>query len=153
MPAVPVTRALYDVHWDDGNVSEFGIDLPTGMYDAEDVYDLFWDYCDPRVQDKVKLVEVKSFDEAYMLEEARQFLSREEVFELIEGERRYQDNKWGGPNHDEHHTNLEWGSYIMNYLGKYTHWDSTPLTQQSALIKIAALATAALEHLEVPQEA
>lgn len=65
------------------------------------------------------------------------------IFEEIEAERIRQDAKWGGPQHDDEHTNpKDWGWFIEQQL-----WEGTnnPEKFRQQLVRVAALAVAAIE--------
>jgi len=68
--------------------------------------------------------------------------NRVAAFDLIKLERKRQDEKWGGPEHDDEHEADDWQRFI------YTHTDmllgDLP-THRKQLARIAALAVAALE--------
>lgn len=146
---IPVVKVTYEVIYDDGTASEFVIDA-SPSHDEDAYLELFWDECNVRVVDRIKQVEVIDTVETYAMilnsELVTLDMTSTQVLNLIDGERRYQNNRWGGPDHDQCHTNLEWGSFITNYLARYVHYESTPATRREALIKIAALAVAALEN-------
>ena len=72
----------------------------------------------------------------------RAVTNQEKIIEEILAEREYQDNKWGGPDHDDIHYNHDWGVYIIKHLGKAF---GSPLTFREQMIKVAALAVAAAE--------
>ena len=66
-------------------------------------------------------------------------------------ERERQDEKWGGPAHDDTHSIREWVSYIVAYLGKAVNresgWGADSVLARKILIKVAALAVAAVESM------
>lgn len=83
-----------------------------------------------------------------------------DILKEVQEERDHQDKKWGGPNHDDHHSPYTWVSIIVNYLGKSV---GDFLTDDSEvqnrvefrlrnfrynMIKIAALAVAAAESAD-----
>lgn len=58
-------------------------------------------------------------------------------------EREYQDEKWGGPSHDDTETEGSWEKYISEYnnaQGRAVDYDF-----RTRMIKVAALAVAAIE--------
>lgn len=57
----------------------------------------------------------------------------------IEEERVRQDEKWGGPSHDDRHTSWEWKSYICNHAWK------------GNLLEVAALGFAIADALDRAQ--
>jgi hypothetical protein len=70
-------------------------------------------------------------------------------------ERTNQDAQWGGPAHDDTHSPLDWATFIANQqekiaIGAITRgapYYATPDCRQR-LVKIAALAVAALESMD-----
>lgn len=66
------------------------------------------------------------------------------ILEQIRCERDYQDGKWG-KEFDDKNTINDWAAYINIYLSHSTVMGATPLEQRNALLKVAALAVAALE--------
>lgn len=77
------------------------------------------------------------------------------VLEAIQAERVRQDAQWGGPEHDDTHNLFDWVDFIVAQAEKFgqqtlargeAYW-ATPDARQR-LVKIAALAVAALESLE-----
>ena len=69
------------------------------------------------------------------------------VLEEIKKEREYQDGKWG-TGFDDKNTLNDWSSYITNYLGKATTMEASPDAQRKFLVKVATLATAAVETFD-----
>jgi hypothetical protein len=71
------------------------------------------------------------------------------ILDEIRVERARQDTIWGGPAHDDTHTNHDWISFIIKQLGKAVistgacGWDH--LTFRHQMLKVAALAVAAIE--------
>lgn len=65
-------------------------------------------------------------------------------------ERRRQDAKWGGADHDDHHTTADFVQLIEDYAG----WARTMAGMNSdgkarnRLIQVAALAVAAIESID-----
>ena len=73
-------------------------------------------------------------------------ITQVDVFALIEQEREYQDQKWGGADFDDHNTVFNWFAYIMLIPGrKMRDWRFTRSDFITAMTKIAALAVAAIE--------
>ena len=72
-------------------------------------------------------------------------MTRESIFELINGEREYQDNKWGAE-FDLLNTPNDWVSYITSYTSKAVTlpWDRE--TFRKNILKVATLAVAVLER-------
>ncbi len=68
---------------------------------------------------------------------------RRQIFADIVVERKYQDEKWGGPAHDSTETEANWADYITEYAlgeGRAAGYDF-----RTRMVKVAALAVAALE--------
>jgi hypothetical protein len=59
-------------------------------------------------------------------------------------ERKHQDMQWGGPAHDDQHPIEHWMGYLLHQLDRIRHQHK----DRDALIKIAALAVAAVESLD-----
>lgn len=81
----------------------------------------------------------------------------ENIFEEIKQERARQDEQWGGAEHDDGHDLHDWSTYILHQLGHRTRAHSTPkellahvgkAEARERLIKIAALAVAAIESID-----
>lgn len=68
---------------------------------------------------------------------------RQEILNEIDGEREYQDRKFGH-GFDDKNTVNDWTAYIARYSSNAA-FASTPHDQYVAFLKVAALATAALE--------
>jgi hypothetical protein len=72
------------------------------------------------------------------------------ALEAVRLERLRQDEKWGGAEHDDHHTVHEWAQLIQDYAG----WARTmagmnsPDKARRRLIQIAAMAVAAAESMD-----
>lgn len=68
----------------------------------------------------------------------------------VEKERQRQNDKWGGAEHDDHHTTAEFVQLIEDYAG----WARTMAGMNSLdkarnrLIQVAALAVAAVESID-----
>jgi hypothetical protein len=83
---------------------------------------------------------------------------RDEVYELINVERAYQDKFWGDKYDDSKWSPAEWLNFIERYVesakgaGTYaaTNLDEYRAYQMVALRKIAALAVAAMENNDTP---
>lgn len=79
-----------------------------------------------------------------------------QVLEEVRQEREHQDKKWGGPNHDDKHTPYDWSAFIISYLGESVsefvnesgRVESRLRTFRYNMIKIAALAIAAVEYVD-----
>ena len=75
-----------------------------------------------------------------------------DVFAAIKAERAVQDAKWGGPEHDDTHGIADWSSYIKKHVGRLDVVER-PENQEAALVRVAALAVAAIESLRRRQRA
>ena len=64
------------------------------------------------------------------------------VYDEIKAEREHQDEKWGGPEHDDKHFRADWGEFILMRAEdlSFERGDYRRL-----LIETAALAVAAIE--------
>ena len=75
----------------------------------------------------------------------------ERIFEEIKRERRRQDRQWGGPEHDDDHTSLDWVRFIAKQLNKIDDWSYVGDRSsyyglfRSIMVRVAALAVAAIE--------
>jgi len=86
-------------------------------------------------------------------------LTRAEVFALIDGERAYQDTRWGPQTTSSggQHSPAEWLVYIQDYLTEAIHFASRIADPESAkfvmsnLRKIAAMSVAAMEQNGAPR--
>lgn len=70
--------------------------------------------------------------------------SRQTIYTEIDGERDYQDKKWGGSTFDDTQTKQQWEEYIM----QYAVGERGPASFRARMIKVAALAVAAIESHE-----
>ena len=77
-------------------------------------------------------------------EKPKTVLSRSEVYDFINGERAYQDNKWRHLDDSEWSIN-DWVVFIERYLKEIKEWTGHPREQMDAMRKVAALAVAAME--------
>ncbi len=69
-----------------------------------------------------------------------------DVLEAVAAERVRQDEKWGGPGHDDQHTSHDWIAYIARHAGRaVTNKRFDELEFQKHMIRVAALAVAAVE--------
>ena len=81
---------------------------------------------------------------------------KKDLYVEIADERFHQDKKWGGPDHDSHHTSFEWVGFITHYLGKSIECiinnagkeEHQLLLFRYNMIKVAALAVAAVEAVD-----
>lgn len=71
-------------------------------------------------------------------------MNRKDILAAIDQEREHQDKKYG-VQFDDRNTVNDWGTYINHYVAKMTQFHVPKQDRISFLIKIAALATAALE--------
>ena len=75
-------------------------------------------------------------------------------YEAIRAERAYQDQKWGGPEHDRQHTLLEWSRILRDEVNEaiaaMRGWTLTnaPASVRSELIQVAAVAVAIVQQIE-----
>lgn len=69
------------------------------------------------------------------------------VYDEIREERARQDEKWGGPEHDDAHGQNDWVCFIDDKLCEADHTDDDA-DYRRRLIQIAALAVAAIESLD-----
>jgi hypothetical protein len=69
---------------------------------------------------------------------------RERIFAQISAEREYQNGRWGNE-FDKKNTPNDWVTYIVCYLGKAVTLPWNGPQFRSALVKVAALAVAAIE--------
>lgn len=76
-------------------------------------------------------------------------MTRAEIFDAIEKERAYQDEKWGR-DFDDKNTANDWVSYVAIYLGKAVTMPFNREAFHSALLKAATLCVAALERDAFP---
>lgn len=60
-------------------------------------------------------------------------------------ERQHQDEKWGGPEHDDGHSIEEWKNFINRELRAYTFGDKN---HRDRMVRVAALAVAAIESYD-----
>lgn len=69
-------------------------------------------------------------------------VERSILYELIDEERERQDKKWGGPAHDDQHDAWDWARFLKQHAAQ------VPQRPKEQLIRVAALAIAALESLD-----
>lgn len=84
-------------------------------------------------------------------ERGSSMMLREKVYDAIDSEREYQDQRWGGPSHDQIHELASWVVYMEHYVDKAKAAISSPSTEGSEEItdnirKVAALAVACMEN-------
>ena len=88
--------------------------------------------------------------------------TRKQVYKLIDGERAYQNKKWGvdsGRAEMPEHSPQEWLTYIKDYAEEALHigarepWETGEAKQMANIRKIAAIAVAAMEeHIVEPRK-
>lgn len=81
-------------------------------------------------------------------------MERQEVYKVIDGERTYQDNKWGDKSHDNSHEVEAWILYMEHNLVKARIAISTQAGSQGGLEhlrKVVALGIACFEVHGVPE--
>ena len=78
-------------------------------------------------------------------------MTREDIFELITAEREVHDEQWGGAEHDFQHNEADWLSFLRKQMAAAEFGGDAFIVGgphfQDRLVKIAALAVAALEAL------
>jgi hypothetical protein len=72
-------------------------------------------------------------------------MSIEPIINEIRRERAQQDRQWGGPDHDDEHSPSDWMHFIEAQITKFRATDENA---RERLIKIGALAVAAIESLD-----
>lgn len=70
-----------------------------------------------------------------------------EVYDEIRLERMRQDEKWGGPDHDDEHLVHNW-SYSINQHANAAYFAPSSEESRRELVQVAALAVAAIESLD-----
>jgi hypothetical protein len=89
-----------------------------------------------------------------------------DVYDEIRAERATQDERWGGPAHDDGHSPLDWIRYLAEHLARAGGWAAEILDEQHwftahisgsvdhmpayrrQLVRVAALAVAAIESYD-----
>jgi hypothetical protein len=70
-----------------------------------------------------------------------------DIFDEVLAERDYQDQKWGGAQHDDNEENEQnWQRYITEYANAQGRADGRPF--RTRMVKVAALAFAAIESYD-----
>lgn len=69
------------------------------------------------------------------------------IYDEVNAERAKQDEQWGGSKHDDAHELLDWVAYMEHQLYRATTAE-TDAEWRERLIKVAALAVAAVESLD-----
>ena len=67
------------------------------------------------------------------------------VIDEVLAERKHQDEKFGGPVHDDGHTGRDWIAFIVEHLGRAGTQVFAGDNFRKQMIKVAALAIAAVE--------
>ncbi|NJM74642.1 MAG: hypothetical protein HC852_01410 [Acaryochloridaceae cyanobacterium RU_4_10] len=76
-------------------------------------------------------------------------MNRVEIFTKIEQECEKQDTEWDGALHDDEHSLEDWIDFIDAQINRVEECESTNLLgARERLIKVAALAVAAIESLD-----
>lgn len=68
----------------------------------------------------------------------------EKIIGDIDKERTKQDDKWGGPSHDNMHNSHDWVAFITKHLGKAVMWPWDGEKFRKQMVRVAALAVAAI---------
>lgn len=76
-----------------------------------------------------------------------------DVLDEVFAERRWQDEKWGGPEHDDAHSVQEFVAFIHEHAEKAIAPGTSPNITCSRLVEVAALAVAAVEAIRRKQKA
>jgi len=71
-----------------------------------------------------------------------------EIVKDIKTERVRQDSKWGGATHDDAHNSHDWITFITKQLGKGVIHPFDAPTYRRQMVKVAALAVAAIEWID-----
>ena len=85
--------------------------------------------------------------------------NRNQILEAIEAERDYQDGRWGTETDDTVNRPNDYIGYISHYATKWFSGGFPPYTPQNvdefreSMIKVAAIAVAAVESLDRQREA
>lgn len=84
-------------------------------------------------------------------------MNRSAVYRVIDGERKYQDQKWGGPTHDQQHSIPEWLIYMRDYIEEAMHAcsrlpdeEAMPLALDN-IRKVTAMGVACMEIHGAPE--
>jgi hypothetical protein len=77
-------------------------------------------------------------------------INREDLWLAILEVRHRQDERHGGPEHDDTHSRRDWVSLITRYLGKADRHaeELSVMAYQDAMLNVAALAIAAIESVD-----
>lgn len=74
-----------------------------------------------------------------------QFHIPEAVLSDIAVERLKQDVRWGGSGHDDTHGSHDWLAFILKHSGRAVTWPFNLATFRRQMVRVAALAIAAIE--------
>ena len=72
-------------------------------------------------------------------------VAQTKIFCEILDERNRQDEKWGGPEHDDTHTVAHWREFILDTLNRQYIGQ---LDYRECMVRVAALAVAAIESYD-----
>ncbi len=72
----------------------------------------------------------------------------ENVIDDILAERALQDKEWGGNEHDDKHDFYDWRTYLYKQITAASMESGQHDRQRKRLVKIAALAVAAIESMD-----
>lgn len=79
-------------------------------------------------------------------------MARQDIFNEIDAERVYQTSRWGAVGDaqafDTANTVNDWAAWLGVYTAKATAMGATVVEQRKALLKVAAIAVAALENYD-----
>ncbi len=67
------------------------------------------------------------------------------ALEDVAAERHRQDEKWGGIEHDDTHDERDWCFFMLKHLGRACMWPFDPHAFRTQMVRVAALAVAAVE--------
>ena len=70
------------------------------------------------------------------------------LIDEIMAERERQDEKWGGPDHDDNHKRDDWFEFMISHIDKATKYSGAGYIVREELVKISALAIAAIESYD-----
>lgn len=73
---------------------------------------------------------------------------RPTVYDHVLAERNRQDRKWGGPEHDDKHSDRDWITFITKHLGMAVTWPFDEDQFRTQMVRVAALAVAAVEAVD-----
>jgi hypothetical protein len=75
-------------------------------------------------------------------------MSQKDILEEISTEREKQDRIWGGPDHDDDHSVNDWVAFITEYAGRARKEGAGIKKFRVNMIRVAALAVAAVESAD-----